>query len=77
MIHNLSKTNSILSTFIAELRDVEIQKDAMRFRRNLERVSEVLGYELSKQLHYEKVEVETPLGISKTELLRSFSSIWL
>ena len=68
MIHNLSETNSILSTFIAEVRDVEIQKDAMRFRRNLERISEVLGYELSKQLHYEYAEVETPLGISKTHL---------
>lgn len=71
MIHNLSDTNSILSTFIAELRDVEIQKDAMRFRRNLERVSEVLGYELSKQLHFEYAEVETPLGISKTHVLKS------
>ena len=71
MIHNLSDTNSILSTFIAELRDVEIQKDSMRFRRNLERVSEVLGYELSKQLHYQKAEVETPLGVSQTQLLKS------
>ena len=71
MIHNLSDTNSILSTFIAELRDVEIQKDPMRFRRNLERVSEVLGYELSKQLHYEKVAVETPLGVSQTQLLKT------
>jgi uracil phosphoribosyltransferase len=71
MIHNLSDTNSILSTFIAELRDVEIQKDPMRFRRNLERVSEVLGYELSKQLHYEKAEVETPLGVSQTQLLKT------
>ncbi len=71
MIHNLSDTNSIFSTFVAELRDVEIQKDPMRFRRNLERVSEILGYELSKQLHYEKVDVETPLGIAKTQLLKN------
>lgn len=71
MIHNLSKTNSIFSTYIAELRDIEIQKDSMRFRRNLERIAEILGYELSKQLHYEYSEVETPLGISKTHLLKS------
>ena len=71
MIHNLSDTNSILSTFISELRDVEIQKDPMRFRRNLERVSEILGYELSKQMHYENAEVETPLGIAQTKLLKN------
>lgn len=71
MIHNLSDTNSIFSTFIAELRDVEIQKDPMRFRRNLERISEIMGYELSKQLHYADVEVETPLGIARTKLLKN------
>ena len=71
MIHNLSKTNSIFSTFIAELRDIEVQKDSMRFRRNLERISEVLGYELSKQLHFEDIEIETPLGVSKTQLLNA------
>lgn len=69
MIHDLSKSNSIFSTFIAELRDVEIQKDPMRFRRNLERISEVMAYELSKKLPYESREITTPLGISKTELI--------
>ena len=69
MIHDLSKTNSIFSTFIAEIRDVEIQKDPLRFRRNLERISEIMGYELSKKLTYKEVEVTTPLGVSKEMLL--------
>jgi uracil phosphoribosyltransferase len=70
MIHNLSQTNSIFNTFLGELRDVDIQKDPMRFRRNLERVSEILGYELSKQLHYQQKDIETPLGIAPTQLLK-------
>lgn len=70
MIHNLSNSHSILSTFMAEIRDVEIQKDPMRFRRNLERISEVLGYELSKHLSYEMQEVETPLGMAEVPLLK-------
>ena len=70
MIHNLSQTNSIFSTFLGELRNVNVQKDPLRFRRNLERVSEILGYELSKQLHYHKVDIETPLGVAPTQLLK-------
>lgn len=62
MIHNLSLTPTIFSTFLAELRDCSIQRDPLRFRRNLERVAEVLGYELSKQLDYELANVTTPLG---------------
>jgi len=69
MIHDLSKTNSIFSTFIAELRNVEVQKDPMRFRRNLERISEIMAYEISKELPFESREITTPMGISKTELL--------
>ena len=69
MIHDFSNTNSIFSTFIAELRDVEIQKDPMRFRRNLERISEIMAYEVSKKIPFEAREIETPLGISKTELI--------
>ena len=53
MVHNLSKTNSVFSNFIAEIRDAEIQKDPLRFRRNLERIAEILGYELSKKLEFE------------------------
>ena len=67
-IHNLSEAPSILNTFIAEIRDKVIQKDSMRFRRNIERIGEILGYELSKALHYNVKNIVTPLGISKTEL---------
>jgi len=70
MIHDLSKTNSIFGTFLAELRDTHIQKDAMRFRRNLERISEILGYELSKKLEYHNVMVTTPLGEANTQQLK-------
>ncbi len=61
-IHYLGDQNSILNQFILELRDVEIQKDPMRFRRNIERVGEVLCYELSKTLEYKTRTVQTPLG---------------
>ena len=66
MIHNLSTQNSIVSRFVAELRDIHIQKDSLRFRRNLERIGEILAYEISKTLPYELTEVETPLGIAKS-----------
>lgn len=70
-IHNLSRTPSILNTFISEIRDKTIQKDSMRFRRNIERMGEILGYELSKSLCFEKHNIETPLGISPTVLHKS------
>lgn len=69
MIYNFSDTNSILGNFIAELRDIEIQHDSMRFRRNLERISEIMGYELSKHLHYVRKEVQTPLGIAEVKVI--------
>ncbi len=53
---------------MSEIRDKTIQKDSMRFRRNIERIGEVLGYELSKSLHFEAHNVETPLGVSNTVL---------
>ncbi|WP_179353385.1 uracil phosphoribosyltransferase [Winogradskyella vidalii] len=67
-IHNLSETPSILNTFMAELRDKNVQKDSMRFRRNIERIGEIMGYELSKSLEFEKHSIETPLGNSDTVL---------
>ncbi|MCK0109442.1 uracil phosphoribosyltransferase [Flavobacteriaceae bacterium S0825] len=67
-LHNFSKENSILNQFIAELRDVNIQKDAMRFRKNIERIGEVLGYELSKTLNYKDKKVETPFGHKKVSM---------
>ncbi|MBT8289433.1 MAG: uracil phosphoribosyltransferase [Muriicola sp.] len=62
IIHHLEKENSLLNQFIAEIRDKEVQRDSMRFRRNIERIGEILGYELSKSLAYQQSEVETPLG---------------
>ena len=61
-IHNLSDANSILNTFISEIRDVVVQKDSMRFRRNIERIGEVLAYEMSKSLSFKSSTIETPLG---------------
>jgi uracil phosphoribosyltransferase len=69
MVHDLSQTNSIFNTFIAELRNKDIQTDAMRFRKNLERVGEIMAYEISKKLHYHEQETETPLGIALCSLL--------
>ncbi len=60
----LSRTNSVLSQFINEIRDETIQKDRMRFRRNLERISEIIAYEMSKTLIYKSINTKTPLGIS-------------
>ena len=64
MIYNLGEQNTIFNRFIGQLRDINIQADSMRFRRNLERVGEVFAYEISKKLEYASSEVETPLGIA-------------
>jgi len=69
-IHNLSKDNSVLNTFISEIRDVSVQKDRMRFRRNIERIGEILGYEMSKELNYKPKSIETPLGRAKMNLIK-------
>lgn len=69
MVHILSDQNSIFNQFVAELRDVTIQKDSMRFRRNLERMGEIMGYEISKTLAYQTKETTTPLGIAETSHL--------
>lgn len=61
-IINLGATNSILNQFVAELRDVTIQTDSLRFRRNIERIGEILSYEISKQISYENKNIQTPLG---------------
>lgn len=61
---NLSEQNSILNRFVAELRDVDIQTDRMRFKRNIERIGEVMAYEISKTFEYKETEVQTPLAIS-------------
>lgn len=71
MVHILSEQNSIFNQFVAELRDITIQKDSMRFRRNLERMGEIMSYEISKTLDYQKKETTTPLGIAETSHLVS------
>lgn len=69
MVYELVKQHSVASHFLAELRDVEVQGDAMRFRRNLERIGEVLALELSRTLSYEDREVNTPLGVAPVKSL--------
>ncbi len=64
MIFDLSKTSSIANVFIAEIRDVNIQKDAMRFRTNMERIGEFFAFEISKTFNYQRTETPTPLGIA-------------
>jgi len=68
-IINLGKKNSIFNHFIREIRDVNIQKDAMRFRRNIERIGEIFAYEISKKMTYENNNITTPLGISSESLM--------
>ena len=63
-IINLGEKKSIFNEFIREIRDIEIQNDSMRFRRNIERIGEVFAYEISKEMEYKKKEITTPLGIS-------------
>ena len=65
---NLSEQNSLLNCFLAELRNVEIQRDSMRFRRNIERIGELMAVEVSRTLNYKVEDVQTPLGIAKVAL---------
>lgn len=65
-IHLLSENNSVLNHFLAQIRDVKIHNDSLRFRRNIERIGEIMSYELSKELRYENIEIQTPLSIKKT-----------
>jgi uracil phosphoribosyltransferase len=66
---NLGKNHTIFNHFISEVRDVSIQLDSMRFRRNIERIGEVFAYEISKEMAYENKEITTPLGISTESLI--------
>ncbi len=69
MITVVSKTNSILNRFISQIRDKSVQLDSMRFRRNLERIGEVMAYEISKTLSYTTEQVETPLGVADVDTI--------
>lgn len=69
MIINLSEQHSLVSNWVSELRDVEIQTDRMRFRRNLERIAEISAFEISKKLAWEEKDITTPLGIATCKVL--------
>lgn len=69
MVHNLGEINSVFNQFIAELRNIDVQQDRMRFRRNLERIGEIFAYEISKTFEYEHHEVTTPLGVAEMKLM--------
>ncbi len=71
MIFNLSKTDSIANTFIAEMRDDKIQKDAMRFRKNMERLGAFFACKISETLTYRDSSVQTPLGIATCRVLEA------
>jgi uracil phosphoribosyltransferase len=71
MVHHIANTNSLVNTWINELRNVDIQSDRMRFRKNIERIGEVIAYEISKTLPFKAVEVNTPLGIYNGSALQS------
>jgi uracil phosphoribosyltransferase len=70
MVINLSTKCSLICEWISEIRDVQIQSDRMRFRRNLERIGEIAAYEISRHLVYEEKEVQTPLGISQCKVMK-------
>lgn len=71
----LAEKNSIVNNFLIELRDSEVQKDSMRFRRNLERIGEIMAYEISKTLNYHNQKVKTSLGIKETQKLKDYPVI--
>jgi len=68
-INNLGATNSLFNQFISEIRNIDIQNDPMRFRRNLERIGEIFAYEISKTMPYEKKSIITPLGEVEIDIL--------
>ncbi len=68
-VHHLAENNSILTSFLKEIRHDSIQKDSMRFRRNIERIGEILSYELSKELQYKKEDIPTVLGTKSSNII--------
>jgi uracil phosphoribosyltransferase len=69
MVHNFSKDHSLISNWVSELRDISVQQDRMRFRRNLERIAEVIGYEISKEMETADKEIQTPMGVANSKVL--------
>lgn len=70
MIVNLSQNHSLVSNWVAELRDINVQHDRLRFRRNLERIGEIAAYEISKELAWQEVEITTPLGTHTSKIIK-------
>ncbi|CAN5388658.1 uracil phosphoribosyltransferase [soil metagenome] len=70
MVINLGGQHSLLTNWLGELRNTEVQNDRMRFRRNLERIGEIMAYEISKQLPWEELDIQTPLGIHPSKVLK-------
>ena len=64
-IVNFAETDSVLNQYVAEIRDVQVQGDRLRFRRNIERIGEIMAYEMSKELAYSVKQVQTPLGVAQ------------
>ena len=69
MIINLSEQHSLVSNWVSELRDIDVQNDSLRFRRNLERIAEIAAYEISKTMNYVEKEITTPLGIANCKII--------
>jgi len=69
-VKNLGNTDSLFNNFLSEVRDSKIQTDRMRFRKNLERLGEIMAYEISKTLEYEEKEISTPLGVAKMSIIK-------
>ncbi|MCG9791825.1 uracil phosphoribosyltransferase [Flavobacterium algicola] len=69
-IHHLSAKNTIMNQFLGEIRNVAIHTDRMRFRRNIERIGEIMAYEISKELEYTAIDIQTPLGIKQTSKIK-------
>jgi uracil phosphoribosyltransferase len=71
----LGLKNTLLDQYIGEIRDIEIQKDSMRFRKNFERIGQIFAYEISKKLDYENKEITTPLGVAEAPVLKNYPVI--
>jgi len=70
MLVNLSQQHSLISNWVSELRNVDVQQDRLRFRRNLERIGEIAAYEISKEMPWEEKEIQTPMGIHNSKVLQ-------
>ena len=67
---NFAETPSLVSRYMLELRDTTIHSDPMRFRKNLERIGQIMAYEISRRLEYKKIETQTPLGVAESDDIR-------